>query len=84
MAWSKQKPGHTVARGFGLSLWPRHTSFFYSSEISFEHVPPPPIFLSVFVGALVSFTIAQDKPYAFAVGSQLEGAEKFSPVAFIN
>lgn len=42
MAWSKQKPGHTVVRGFGLSLWPRHTSFFSSSEISFEHVPPPP------------------------------------------
>lgn len=44
MASSKQKPGHTVAQGFGLSLWPRHTSFFSSSEISFKHVPPPPSF----------------------------------------
>lgn len=44
MASSKQKPGHTVAQGFGLSLWPRHTSFFSSSEISFKHDPPPPSF----------------------------------------
>lgn len=40
-ASSKQKPGHTVAQGFGLSLWPRHTSSFSSSEISLKHVPPP-------------------------------------------